>query len=236
MALALQERFETWRRARAGRQSLAAEPGAALFAGVRLRLTLWYIGVLAVVLLVAGTVLYLGVRRALLHNVDQTLAATARLTTEPRPGSGQQGGQPGGPPGGTNGCPFRGPTPPGARPIAIACYGQDGTLIAESDAAVTIPNFTSGSLISDAMHNGRVFDTIDGGDGTGPIRRYAVALRRPEGASGVGVITFGASIQSEMDTLRTLLIALLITGILALIIAALGGLFLAGRALVPIRL
>src|SRR5262249_28807198 len=111
MALALQERWETWRRARAGRHEMAAEPGAALFGGVGLRLTLWYIGVLAAVLLTAGTVLDLGVRQTLLRNVDQTLAATARPSTEPRPG----GGPPGGPPGNGNGCPLRGPSPPGAR-------------------------------------------------------------------------------------------------------------------------
>ena len=39
-----------------------------------------------------------------------------------------------------------------------------------------------------------------------------------------------------MDTLRTLLVALLVTGMLALLIAALGGLFLAARALDPVRL
>src|SRR3954467_8956077 len=124
MALALQERWQTWRRTRTRRRGVIAEPGTALFTGVRLRLTLWYIGVLAAVLLIAGTVLYLGVRQTLLHNVDQILAAAGHPYTEPRQG-GQGGGQGGGP----SGCPVRFPPPPGTRAMGIMCYAPDGTVV-----------------------------------------------------------------------------------------------------------
>ncbi len=236
MALALSERWQTWWRARARRRDLAAEPGAALFAGVRLRLTLWYIGVLAAVLVIAGTVLYLGVRQTLLHTVDQTLAAAARHSLDPRQGGGGPFGGPGG--GGTGGpigCPLRG-LPGGGRAILVACYAPDGSLVGESDSALGVTDFTGGTIVAEATQHGSAYDTIDGGSDTGPVRRYAVSLPRTDPTRPVSVIVVGTSIRGEMDTLRTLLVALLVTGILALLIAALGGLFLAARALAPARL
>jgi hypothetical protein len=47
------------------------EPGVALFQGLRIRLTLWYCGVLGVALLVFGVALYYGTQHFLLPPIEQ---------------------------------------------------------------------------------------------------------------------------------------------------------------------
>src|SRR5689334_17826378 len=53
------------------------EPGAHLFQGVRLRLTLWYCSVLAVALILFGAALYFGVQQVLLRSTQDYLAMQA---------------------------------------------------------------------------------------------------------------------------------------------------------------
>jgi len=49
--------------------ALAKEAGAALFQGLRIRLTLWYCGVLGVVLLLFGVILYFGAQFFLINPI-----------------------------------------------------------------------------------------------------------------------------------------------------------------------
>src|SRR5712691_11749232 len=56
-----------WPHLRRGR--LSREPGAALFQGLRLRLTLWYCGVLGAALILFGVALYFGTQHFLITPV-----------------------------------------------------------------------------------------------------------------------------------------------------------------------
>ncbi len=58
------------------------EPGAALFQGLRVRLTLWYSGVLCAALVLFGVALYFGVQILLLSPVKADLSAHIRQHIE----------------------------------------------------------------------------------------------------------------------------------------------------------
>ncbi len=59
------------------RSTRSREPGAAMFRGVRLRLTLWYCSVLAVVLVLFGAALYVGVEQVLFRSTQDYLTGHA---------------------------------------------------------------------------------------------------------------------------------------------------------------
>ncbi len=224
MATAIGRQLTTWWEGRATRTQAMVEPSGALFAGVRRRLTLWYVGVLAAALLLAGGVLYFGVQHTLYQNLDDTLASGVRPFNDPR-----RDGQ-------AFSCPSRFAPPPGSRNVGIACFSPTGALIGASDSVAAIPAFTDNALATAALQRGsNAFDTINS-TSEGPVRRFASVVRDIASGQPVGVIVVGVAIQSEINTLRILLIALLATGGLALAVATLGGLFLSARALDPVRL
>src|SRR5438874_11247925 len=55
------------------------EAGAALFQGLRIRLTLWYCGVLGAALVLFGVVLYLGAQYFLLHPIEADAQTHAQV-------------------------------------------------------------------------------------------------------------------------------------------------------------
>src|SRR2546425_6122274 len=58
------------------------EPGAALFQGLRIRLTLWYCGVLGAALVLFGVTLYFSTQYFLLNPIESDAAAHARAHVE----------------------------------------------------------------------------------------------------------------------------------------------------------
>lgn len=224
MATAIGRQLTTWWQRRAARTRVVAEPSGALFAGVRRRLTLWYVGVLTGALLLAGGALYVSVRYILLYNVDTSLTETARPFLAPHEVALPTPCRPS----------FR--PPPTTRTFGIACFGADGALLATGDALGALPAFTNTDIVRAATTRGTAFDTVDAGGTEGALRRYAAFVPSAPGETAGVVLVFGRSIQSEVDALRTLLVALIATGILALAVATLGGLFLSARALDPVRL
>ena len=60
-------RLSGWTRLLGARPAAAGEPGAALFRQLRLRLSLWYVAVLALALVVTGTAVYLVLQIKLLE-------------------------------------------------------------------------------------------------------------------------------------------------------------------------
>lgn len=223
MATAIGRQLTTWWQGRATR-ARAAGPSSALFAGVRRRLTFWYVGVLAAALLLAGGVLYVGVRYTLLNNVDTSLVEAARPFLAPHEATLPAPCRPA----------FRPPLT--TRTFGIACFGADGTLLAADDPVSALPAFTNPDIVRTATTRGAVFETVNAGGAEGAIRRYAVVAPPAPGEAAGVVLVVGRSVQLEMDTLRTLFVALVATGLLALAVATLGGLFLSARALDPVRL
>jgi signal transduction histidine kinase len=186
-----------------------------LFDAARLRLTLWFGGVFAVILVVIGVAVLVFTREALFDQVDDQLVARSQPVLRTLGG---------------------GPFDPGRREVLrfataggyfFAVTGPDGELVQGSEGAeeVEFPEFED----EDAAPRFVTATTEDGDD----VRIYA------EPVTGVGNQTFffnvGRSIEPEQAALRRLLFILLAGGAAGLLLAGLSGYWLAGRALRPIK-
>src|SRR5579872_1633377 len=61
-----------------GKTPSAAESTSVMFAGIQRRMLLWYAGILAAILLIAGIVLYGAMQQLLLGQIDSSLAQTTQ--------------------------------------------------------------------------------------------------------------------------------------------------------------
>ena len=212
------------------RQRHTNEPGAQLFSGLRIRLTLWYCGVLAAALVLFGIGLYFGVQHFLLADVDKDAAGHAQAHVGQwlsSPFSLQ------------NACSYYSPQdqpgqhgPPGQGytiPELVACFDSQGNLLQEDGTSQLPSAFLNNSLVKSALQHGHETDIVNAG-GT-YIYRYAQAV-----PGNVGVIVIGEYINGQESALTVLLILLFAFGGVALVGAGLGGLFLADRAMAPARL
>jgi signal transduction histidine kinase len=204
-----------------------------MFRGVRLRLTLWYCSVLAVVLVLFGAALYVGVQQVLFRSTQDY------LTTQGLERTRQWQHEEISPCSSLSNSPFfrHGPYDD-ERPIEpdpnlmIACFDQNNALIGSSGQ--TSSAFLSNSLAKRAWQTRQtVNDIVDSNGSTGHIYRCAqiITIR---GSQQI-ILQVGTSVEVQEGTLHILLVLLLIMGALALIAAGLGGLFLAHRALEPTR-
>jgi signal transduction histidine kinase len=218
----------------------------ALFSRVRVQLTLWYGAVLALALVLLGVGLYIGVANSLYSPVQSDLENTAHFAAQfwqqqglancPLNNANRPKGGFNSPPGGDNG-------PDGPRRnvlIYTACYDTSGTLLAGSDSvtnntSVLPTSFIDSNLAKTLLNSNDTskVDVVDGGTQIGPIYRYALGVTLPTGQKVV--LQLGRSVadsQSALDSLRNMLILL---GVFTLVVATIGGFFLAQRALRPTR-
>jgi signal transduction histidine kinase len=212
------------------------ESGAALFRGLRVRLTLWYCGVLGAALVLFGVALYLGTQYALMQPVQDATKNHAEMHAHQWQGEGRS----------QDACPSFapqgqfGPLPHDGQfslPEIIICFDQSGNLLQGENTTGLPQAFLSNSLAEQALQSstGCFSDTIDTGDPNGRIYRYAQVVWNQSGGVA-GVVVAGESIKAQDNALSTLLTLLLSIGGGALLCAGLGGLFLANRALAPARL
>ena len=205
------------------------EPSAALFQGLRARLTLWYCGVLGTALVVFCVVLYLVAQYALLSPIEQGVAADAQGHANHLPTNAP-----------IQSCVQNGPPDTGSFPkdtqqrmmFFVACFDQSGTLVQDANTASLPSAFLSNTVAKTALQDGSAYDTVNDSK-SGAIYRYAVAVQSPTGHGYRGVVVSGGSIQTQNTTLSLLLILLLSVGGVTLLGAGFGGLFLANRALAP---
>ncbi|HCF86247.1 MAG TPA: hypothetical protein DEV72_13715, partial [Ktedonobacter sp.] len=132
--------------------------------GLRVRLTLWYCGVLCAALVLFGVFLYFGVRYLLLTPVEADLSKHAQIHTgqlsvspyeacssttfAPQPGSPDQPS-------------FASGQAP--MPELVACFDQNATLLSARHTT-QLPNaFLSNTLAKAALQQGTVTDIVDGG-------------------------------------------------------------------------
>ncbi len=217
---------------------LSREPGAALFWGLRIRLTLWYCGVLGAALVLFGVALYFGTQYFLLSPIEADTAGHAQahvqqwLTDSPYRGACPLLASfgPAGQFGSLSGQPF-------TMSEIVVCYDQNGSLPASENTAELPPAFLDNNLVKSALQTGQpAADIVNGGGTLGSIYRYAQVVPNPVGSGNVGVVLVGESVQAQENALSLLLKLLLSIGGVALLGAGVGGLFLANRALAPARL
>ncbi|MDQ6660787.1 MAG: HAMP domain-containing histidine kinase, partial [Chloroflexota bacterium] len=213
--------------------NLSQEPGAALFSGIRIRLTLWYCGVLGAALVLFGVALYLGAQFFLLSFVENDTIGHANghvdqwLHLSPYRACSSFGPQgPSGPPSNLG------------QPMSemVACFDQNGSLLPYESTASLPSTFLTDTVAKNALRDGKAYDIVDGGSTYGHIYRYALVVPDPNGNGNVGVVVIGESIKVQENVLSLLLILLLTIGGVSLLGAGAGGLFLANGALAPARL
>lgn len=223
-------RFAWWPLHR-GRSLLSREPGAVLFRGLRINLTLWYCGAMAAALVLFSVALYFSTQHFLVDPIKDDTAGHAHAHLSQLLAGSPNACPPASPPG-----QFGPPSGEGlGMPEMIACFDQNGNLL--SNAAEYPSAFLSNNLAKTALQTGQQADDVVNAGGTyGQIYRYALVVPNSPGDGNVSVIVAGEIIQPQEDALSVLLKLLLAFGGVALLGAGLGGLFLSNRALAPARL
>ncbi len=191
---------------------------------IRVRLTLWSVALLGLMLLAFSVVLYAALSHNLYQQVDDDLLLAARQATSE---IGQEGGQ-----------------------FTLASIGNDGAMgaLRERGLALRLLDL-SGKVLDQSGPNVNVavptstlavaragqteFATLDvSGRGTA-LRIYSVPYQ--VGGRTAGIVQVSLGLAATQATLGQLLIILAVSIPITLLVAALLGLFLAGRALQPIE-
>ncbi len=203
------------------------EPSDSLFLGIRWRLTVWYSAVLAVVLVLAGIILYVSMRQTLLGPVDTSIRQEAQ-------GLGQVWqGAPANLPGPACAARDFAPSPD----ILYVCFDASGDVLGQGfHVPDLVPNITSPSLVGIAIRNGQAETTEPSGSPLGMVEVYALKVPAAQGRSTLGVVETAQQVGPQLQALVSLLRRMLELGALTLLLAAVGGLVLANRALLPARL
>jgi heavy metal sensor kinase len=185
-------------------------------AWIRVRLTLWYVALLAVILVAFSGLLYVNLARSLRGELDMTLSSeAARLI-----GSMDV----------ENGAPQLGDAPDNLRIGTVAAlYDRSGTRLLAYDPRQPLPALPD--ALSDGAQGHATFTTAALSDGT----QWRV-LTTPVTENGIplGILQVGRPVAQVDVTLNQLALALVLTIPLTLLVASAGGLFLASRALNPI--
>lgn len=125
-----------------------------------------------------------------------------------------------------------------SRPAPIAMEGMfylvldEQGIIIVNPQAISLDNLPDKESITQAVAGEPVLRTVHLGDGQ-RVRLYTVAMR--EGGRIIGVLQIGRSLTAEEHTLWMLQLLFLASGFMGIVLSTVGGLFLAERAMVPIR-
>ncbi|MGH2495667.1 MAG: sensor histidine kinase [Ktedonobacteraceae bacterium] len=214
------------------RGRLSREPGAALFQGLRVRLTLWYCLVLGVALVLFGAALYFGTQYFLITPI----ASNVQMHANAHENQWVTGGS-------DHACPLDDAqnqlgAPPGFQmPELVVCFDQNGNLLSNEYTKGVPSAFLTTSLVRTALQTGQPATAIvDAGGSTGQFYLYARVVPNPVGGGNAGALLVGEPVQPQESALALLLKLLLGIGGVALLGAGVGGLFLSNRALAPARL
>src|SRR5947209_4529702 len=186
-----------------------------LFTPARIRRTAWYRGVLAAVLVVLGTALYVAVREQLLKGVDDGLRLVAERAAEQWANSGTID----------------------ALALSTGPYTVNWTA---DPSQVTLTRGAGGqyhynraSMLA-AMQHGHDLRSV-GGSGDRQ-RIYSVRVTVGTGVTRqMALIQVARSTEPEHEALSKLLAGLLIGGLGGLVLAGVGGWWLAGKSLRPVQ-
>ena len=177
------------------------------FKSIRTRLTLWYLVVLVILLLLFSAVTYVILAYNLYQNLDSTLQARANeIGTSPFRIYNERANE------------------------VFLVFDSTGTLVQQFPAGIQPANVDD--LVKQALSGHSGFLTTVTADKQG-IRLYAASVRLPFNSMeviAVGQLTTG--ITGTLDTFRYVLLFAIIS---VVILAGLGGLFLASRVLKPVE-
>jgi heavy metal sensor kinase len=191
---------------------------------IRTRLTLWYVGLLAVILLAAGTFVIVRTRADLVAKLDETLRASATELAADYTSTGGESG-------------FRDATDASLAGLprdesAAQLLTSDGTVAASSGASVgrrpMIDAASRASVLGGATTDGTA--TLGSGAGS-PYRVFAMPYTRGAAPEALVVATSLADVE---ETVHSLLLLFMVGGVVALTAAAAGGVWLARTALSPV--
>lgn len=189
----------------------------------RARLTLWHLGVMGTILLAAGVLLYVGMARGLLENIDSSLWAIAETEaaslTSPSTG-------------------YVPPTPEtgsgnlrtGRRSRFLQLVDPDGELLAPAPNLATDPLPISPKGLGAARQGQVLIETAEM-----PMGRVRILYLPLEGPRGVSqILMVGLSLHTVETSLAALfrLIATIVAS--ALLLIGVGGFFLTKKALRPV--
>ncbi len=185
-------------------------------ASIRVRLTLWYVALLAVILVAFSIGLYLTLARNLREEMDITLSTEAERLTSSLDVE--------------DGTPRLGEGPDNLRIGTVAALydGTGGRLLAY-DPRQPLPAVPE--AVSQAVQGRRTFVTAPLSDGT---EWRILTIPIAENGFQIGILQVGRPVAEVDTTLRQLAVLLALAVPFTLLVASVGGLFLAGRALDPI--
>jgi two-component system OmpR family sensor kinase len=205
--------------------SLRLSAKAEMFDSIRTRLTLWYMGVLALVLILFSIGIYVLLARKLYRDLDNNLkttidGVTASVLREMRAGT---------------------PAAEAARESleervgpwqAAAIFDENGSLIAENTAlnGIHAPVVAFQSVAGDAAH---LFTTSERKESD---QRRVIAKRVTPSPTKTYAIVVSQPLEEVNSGLETIRLILLLSIVGALALAGLGGWFLARRSLAPVVL
>jgi signal transduction histidine kinase len=180
-----------------------------LFTPARVRLTAWYVTVLAAVLVVLGTALYVTVRQQLLNGVDNGVRQVADRAREQWVSSDNV-------------------DLPGLNTGPYTVTLTLGTTVFCKPAHRV--QFAWNSVQAAYMHGVDLRSAGSSGD-----RQRFYSMRMTSNAGRVAVVQVARSTEPEHEALDKLLAGLLVGGLAGLVLAGAGGWWLAGKSLRPVQ-
>ncbi len=189
-----------------------------MLSSIRVRLTLWYILLLAVILAVFSGGVYLALRVNLYNNLDDSLDSRAQVLLGV---TSLEGGRP-------SLSPADAPADPQGEQFARV-FDSTSHVIFDNASSSAAPPIDQ-SVIELALRGRTAHETKStvGDD----LRVLTIPIR--QNSTIVGVLQVGLSEGDLHDTLRILLLIIALAYPLTLVVTSAGGVFLAGRALAPI--
>jgi signal transduction histidine kinase len=183
---------------------------------IRLRLTLGYTGIFALILLLLGVVAVAGFYQELTVQQDDLLAQETRNQTANLLNDEN-----------------REVLAAGSDEFGWVALETDGSTIGSDTASVYLglpqPELARETLQEDEV----VFATVQGSDGS--VRVASAPMYNDGSGEVVGVIQYARSLRSVQQEINGLVLVLVPLGIGALGLSAIGGVYMAGRAVRPVR-
>ncbi len=196
-----------------------------MFESVRARLTAWYVSLLAAILIAVIALIYILLARALYARIDDSLEAVAQVAATSLANDLNEGQD-------RDDAARSTASELASRQYLVAIYDERGRLLAEAgredDIAIPLPP------VDDIPSNDAILLTIVETDDLDDRHRLSVRRATISAFKTEYLVVVGTSLEPTDEELESLRGILLYVVPLSLIVAGIGGWFLAGRSLSPV--